>query len=130
MRTRLAWPFRLTCSPMPRIVRPVGLPVGLPDGVLLMPKETKWYASTCCRAWLPTSTATPVGEALAEVSRRKASPVAEDAATRFDRSPYGGYRVFTVSMSFAMDLLEDPVVSRRFVSTQPPGPSLYDHDSI
>ncbi len=71
-----------------------------------------------------------VGEALAEVSRRKASPIAEDAATRFDRSPYGGYRVFTVSLSFAMDMLEDPVVSRRFVSTEPPGPSLYDQDPI
>lgn len=64
-------------------------------------------------------------EALAEASRRKASPVADDAATRFDRSPYRGYRVFTVSMSFAMDLLHDPVASTKFVGTLPSGPSPY-----
>lgn len=69
-----------------------------------------------------------VGEALAEVSRRKASPVADDAVTRFDRSPYGGYRVFTISLSFAMDLLEDPGVSRKIVGTQSPCPSPYDRD--
>lgn len=71
-----------------------------------------------------------VGEALAEVARRKASPVADDAVTRFDRSPYGGYRVFTISLSFAMDLLADPVASSRFVGTRSPGSYPYEQDLV
>ena len=48
-----------------------------------------------------------LGEAHEEVARRKASPVALDALTRIGRGPYRGYRVFTVSMTFAMDLFAD-----------------------
>ncbi len=46
-------------------------------------------------------------EALAEVARRRASPVAPDAVTRFDESPYGGYRVYTVSLEIAMEVFVD-----------------------
>ena len=90
-----------------------------------MPKETMVRFDLLPRL-APDFHCKTVGEALAEVSRRKASPVAEDAVTRFDRSPYRGYRVFTVSLSFAMDLLEDPAASRRLVGTQQLGPSPYD----
>ncbi|WP_420634470.1 hypothetical protein [Candidatus Palauibacter sp.] len=46
-------------------------------------------------------------EALAEVARRRASPVAHDAVTRLDESPYGGYRVYTVSLEVAMEVFVD-----------------------
>ncbi len=46
-------------------------------------------------------------EAFEEASRRKASPVAPDAVTRIDESPYGGYRVYTVSLSLAMEVFSD-----------------------
>lgn len=46
-------------------------------------------------------------EALEEAERRKASPPAPDAVTRMDDSPYGGYRVYTVSLRLAMDLFTD-----------------------
>lgn len=46
-------------------------------------------------------------EAFEEASRRKASPVAPDAVTRVDESPYGGYRVYTVSLSLAMEVFAD-----------------------
>lgn len=56
---------------------------------------------------LPDAYCETLEEALAEVSRRKASPPTPDAATRFDESPYGGYRVYTVSLEFAIDLMAD-----------------------
>lgn len=46
-------------------------------------------------------------EALEEVSRRNAVQVADDAVTRFDKLPYGSYRVYTVSFRVAMDLIAD-----------------------
>lgn len=57
-------------------------------------------------------------EALQEASRRKASPVAPDAVTRIDESPYGGYRVYTVSLSLAMEVFSDMAESGVL-----PGPS-------
>lgn len=46
-------------------------------------------------------------EAFEEASRRKASPVAPDAVTRIDESPYGGFRVYTVSLRVAMEVFAD-----------------------
>ena len=46
-------------------------------------------------------------EALEEVSYRKMSQVADDAVTRFDKLPYGSYRVYTVSLRAAMDVIAD-----------------------
>lgn len=46
-------------------------------------------------------------EALDEVSRRKMSQVADDAVTRFEKLPYGSYRVYTVSFRVAMDVIAD-----------------------
>ena len=46
-------------------------------------------------------------EAFEEASRRKTSPPAPDAVTRIDESPYGGYRVYTVSLSLAMEVFTD-----------------------
>ena len=46
-------------------------------------------------------------EAFEEVCRRKASPVVPDAVTRLDESPYGGFRVYTVSLSHAMEMFAD-----------------------
>ena len=53
-------------------------------------------------------------EAFEEASRRKASPVAPDAVTRIDESPYGGYRVYTVSFSLAMEVFTDMAESGVF----------------
>jgi len=57
-------------------------------------------------------------EALEEASRRKTSPVAPDAVTRIDESPYGGYRVYTVSLRVAMEVFTDMAESGVL-----PGPS-------
>lgn len=46
-------------------------------------------------------------EALEEVSHRRTSQVAADAVTRFEKLPYGSYRVYTVSFRVAMDLIAD-----------------------
>ena len=47
-------------------------------------------------------------EALEEVSYRKMSQVADDAVTRFDKvALYGSYRVYTVSLRAAMDVIAD-----------------------
>lgn len=46
-------------------------------------------------------------EAVNEVSRRKMSQVADDAVTRFEKLPYGSYRVYTVSFRAAMDVIAD-----------------------
>lgn len=35
------------------------------------------------------------------------SQVADDAVTRFDKLPYGSYRVYTVSLRAAMDVIAD-----------------------
>ena len=43
-------------------------------------------------------------EAVAEVERRAASPEAADAVSRIVESPFGGYRVFTVSRSMALEV--------------------------
>ena len=48
-----------------------------------------------------------IEEAYEESRRRKASPPADDAVTRVVESPYGGFRVFTISMEFAIDVLGD-----------------------
>ena len=46
-------------------------------------------------------------EAFEEAGRRKASPVAPDAVTRLDESPYRGFRVYTVSLRLAMEVFAD-----------------------
>ena len=46
-------------------------------------------------------------EAFEEASRRRASPVAPDAVTRIGESPYGGYRVYTVPFSLALEVFMD-----------------------
>ncbi len=38
-----------------------------------------------------------IKEALEEVERRHAMPAAPDALTRYTKSPYGGYQVYSVS---------------------------------
>lgn len=53
-------------------------------------------------------------DAIAEVARRRASLVVHDAVTRFDESPYGGYRVYTVSLETAMEVFVDIVDSGLF----------------
>lgn len=53
-------------------------------------------------------------EAFEEASRRKAAPVAPDAVTRIEESPYGGYRVYTVSLSVAMEVFTDMAESGVF----------------
>lgn len=42
-------------------------------------------------------------EAVAEVERRGASPEAADATSRIVESPFGGFRVFTVSRAMAQE---------------------------
>ncbi len=56
---------------------------------------------------LPDAFCDTLEETVAEVSRRKASPPSSDAVTQFDESPYGGYRVYTVSLVFAMETIVD-----------------------
>ncbi len=56
-------------------------------------------------------------ETLAEVSRRKKSPPTPDAVTRFDESPYGGYRVYTVSLEFAVDTIVDAESPEMFLGS-------------
>lgn len=46
-------------------------------------------------------------EAFEEAGRRKTLPIASDAITRVEPSPYGGYRVYTVSLSLAMEVFTD-----------------------
>lgn len=43
-------------------------------------------------------------EAVAEVERRGASPEAADAISRIVESPFGGFRVFTVSRAMALEV--------------------------
>lgn len=54
-------------------------------------------------------------EALDEVARRRTGPMAGDSFTRVVESPYGGYRVLTVSKSLAMEVMsglaEDGVIA-------------------
>lgn len=69
-------------------------------------------------------------EAHEEVARRKASPVAPDALTRITRGPYRGYRVFTVSMSFAMDLFADAPSPEIFMTRSRPGHPVSDGDAL
>lgn len=62
-------------------------------------------------------------EAHEEMARRKASPVAPDAVTRVAELPYRGFRVFTVSMSFAMDLFMETPVPEALMTQSPSGHS-------
>lgn len=62
-------------------------------------------------------------EAHEEMARRKASPVAPDAVTRIAELPYRGFRVFTVSMSFAMDLYMETPVPEVLMTQSPSGHS-------
>ena len=59
-------------------------------------------------------------EAFEEASRRKASAIAPDAVTRIVKSPYGGYRVYTVSMTLAMELFADFAESGVMPKAAPP----------
>ncbi|MCY3807942.1 MAG: hypothetical protein OXG58_00640 [Gemmatimonadetes bacterium] len=43
-------------------------------------------------------------EAVAEVERRGTSPEAADAISRIVESPFGGFRVFTVSRAMALEV--------------------------
>ena len=56
---------------------------------------------------IPDTHCATAEEAFAEAGRRKTLPIASDAITRVERSPYGGYRVYTVSMSLAMEMFTD-----------------------
>ena len=56
---------------------------------------------------IPDSHCATWQEAFEEAGRRRMSPVAPDAVTRFDESPYGGYRVYTVSLTLAMEVFVD-----------------------
>lgn len=62
-----------------------------------------------------------LSDAHEEMARRKASPVAPDAITRIAELPYRGYRVFTVSMSFAMDMFMETPVPEAFMTQAPSG---------
>lgn len=50
-----------------------------------------------------------LGEAMAEIGRRKRGANADGMITRFEESPYGGYRVYSVPADFAVDELVDPI---------------------
>lgn len=56
---------------------------------------------------IPDSYCVTWDEAIQEATERRTTPVAEDAVTRVDRSPYGGYRVYTVSLTMAMEFFAD-----------------------
>ena len=47
-------------------------------------------------------------EALDEATRRRTGPMAADSFTRIVESPYGGYRVLTVSRSLASKVMTGP----------------------
>ena len=66
---------------------------------------------------LPDAFCDTLEETVAEVSRRKASPPASDAVTRFDESPYGGYHVYTVSLEFAMETVVDMESPEMFIGS-------------
>ena len=50
-----------------------------------------------------------IDEVLEEIRRRKSSPGAEGVITRFEESPYGGYRVYSVDAEILVDELANPV---------------------
>ena len=50
-----------------------------------------------------------IDEVFEEIRRRKSSPGAEAAVTRFEESPYGGYRVYSVDAETLVDELANPV---------------------
>ena len=50
-----------------------------------------------------------IDEVFEEIRRRKSSPAAEGAITRFEESRYGGYRVYSVDAEFLVDELADPI---------------------
>ncbi len=56
---------------------------------------------------IPDSYLDTIEEALEEVEKRRAAPVSADAVTRFVESPYGGFKVFTISRMLAMELLAE-----------------------
>ena len=66
---------------------------------------------------LPDAFCETMEETLAEVSRRRASPPASDAMTRFDEAPYGGYRVYTVSLEFAIETIVDAESPEMFLGS-------------
>ena len=50
-----------------------------------------------------------INEARSEVLRRKRIPNAEGIITRYEKSSYGGYHVYSVSADLLADELIDPV---------------------
>lgn len=56
---------------------------------------------------IPDSHCATWDDAIREATERRTTPVADDAVTRVDRSPYGGYRVYTVSLTMAMEFFAD-----------------------
>lgn len=53
-----------------------------------------------------------IDEVFEEIRRRKSAPGAEGVITRFEESPYGGYRVYSVDAEFFVDELVDPIQPR------------------
>ncbi len=48
-------------------------------------------------------------DALEEVRRRRTDPEAGDMITRFEESPYGGYRVRSMPADFLIDSMVDGI---------------------
>lgn len=61
---------------------------------------------------LPDAYCDTIDDVFAEIRRRKALPGAETAITRFEESPYGGYRVYSVDAEFVVDELVNPIQPR------------------
>ena len=69
-----------------------------------------------------------VEEALAEVEERRNGPLGGDAVTRTLPSPYGGFRVLTVSRRLAMAVLSG--LAEQGVVIASPGGSMSGHRSL
>ncbi len=50
-------------------------------------------------------------EAFKEVARRKRDAGADGVITRFEESPYGGYRVYSLPADVLVDDLVDPIIN-------------------
>lgn len=49
-----------------------------------------------------------IDEALKEVQRRKSASAAEGLVTRFEESPYGGYRVYSIDAELFIENRTNP----------------------
>lgn len=50
-----------------------------------------------------------IDSAFEEISRRKAMQSTESIITRYEESPYGGFRVYSMSAEVFVDDLADPI---------------------